>query len=210
MLTEAASLDRRVHDALREFALEQPGLAIDYLDAANAAQFAGFLQELFVNNPALTRFNSAQKRRLFALWSKQEALDGLLQAVEAHPEWLEFAWPGVARHHAAGGEFAAAWQLVKHYADPPALPQSAAGAAIPQREQQLYKNPGDYAAGYALYRAQTKAGKTDDALATIRHFTAQPGAPIYFYYLQAEAWAAQENWEHAWQSWQEYEQRSNE
>jgi hypothetical protein len=71
-------------------------------------------------------------------------------------------------------------------------------------KQELYANPGDYAVGYALYRTQIDSGKTDDALASARHFTARPGAPAYFHYLEAEAWAAKENWERVWQSWQRY------
>ncbi len=38
-----------------------------------------------------------------------------------------------------------------------------------------------------------RPAKDDDALATVRHFTAQPDAPAYFYYLQAETWAAKKN-----------------
>ena len=48
------------------------------------------------------------------------------------------------------------------------------------------------------------SGKTEDALATVRHFTARPSAPAYFHYLEAEAWAAKQDWERAWQSWQDY------
>ncbi len=51
------------------------------------------------------------------------------------------------------------------------------------------------------------AGKTDDARDTLRHFTVRPDAPAYFYFLQAEAWAAKENWERAWQSWQAYQSK---
>ena len=71
-------------------------------------------------------------------------------------------------------------------------------------KKELYAVPGDYAAGYALYRAQIDSGKIDDALATARHFTARPDAPAYFHYLEAEAWAGKQDWERAWRSWQDY------
>ncbi|CAN5591786.1 hypothetical protein BH18VER2_BH18VER2_03430 [soil metagenome] len=51
------------------------------------------------------------------------------------------------------------------------------------------------------------AGKTDDALPTIRRFTVRPDAPAYFHYLLAETWAAKEKWERAWQSWQAYQSK---
>lgn len=127
-----------------------------------------------------------------------------MRAVQAHPEWEEFAWPGLARSRAARGDFAAAWTLVKEHAQPPPLPASVRATAIPELQKQLYENPADPAAGYALYRAQMLAGKPADALATARHFTARSDAPAYFYYLEAQSWAAQENWEHAWRSWESY------
>ncbi|MEO8439778.1 MAG: O-antigen ligase family protein [Spartobacteria bacterium] len=210
MLTAAADRDSQVHDALLNFALDRPGLTINFLEAAHGPQFEGALRQVLGRDPALSRFSPAQKERLFALWSQQEQLDGLLEAIQQHPEWREFAWPGVARDHARRGDFAEAWKLVRRYATPPALPANAPGATIAQLEQQLYGSPGDYAVGYALYRAQAEAGQEDDALATIRHFTVRPDAPAYFYYLQAEAWAAKQDWERAWRSWQDYQQRSEE
>jgi O-antigen ligase len=209
MLTDAANYDAKAHEALREFALDRPGLTINYLEAATSPQFEAALRELLLRDPALAQFSPAQETRLFALWSNHDPLDELVRGVQTHPEWLEFAWPGIARYHAGRHEFEEAWQLVRRYAQAPSLPQSATGESIPQLEQELYANPGDYAAGYALYRAQIDAGKSDDALGTLRHFTARPDAPAYFHYLQAEAWAGKQNWERAWQSWQDYRSASD-
>ncbi|MBA3544571.1 MAG: O-antigen ligase family protein [Chthoniobacterales bacterium] len=207
MLAEAASRDAKVHDALRDFALNRPDLMIKYLEVATASQFETVLRDLRARDPALAEFTSAQRMRLFALWSRREPLDELVQAVEAHPEWREFAWPGLARYHAGRGEFAAAWEIVRQNAPAPLLPQAAPAEPIPQLEHNLYSSPGDFAVGYALYQAQMAAGQADDALATARHFTAQPEAPAYFQYLQAQAWAAKGDLERAWRSWQEYDSR---
>jgi O-antigen ligase len=205
MLTDASRSDPAVHDGLREFALDRPGLTINYLEAATGPQFEAALGQLLARDPALEQFNRAQKTRLFALWSSHDPLDELLRTVEVHPEWLEFAWPGIARYHAGRHEFAEAWQLVRRYSPPPPLPDAAANEPIAQLEQKFYANPDDYAAGDALFQSQMAAGKIDDALATARHFTARPDTPPYFRYLQAQAWAAKQNWERAWQSWQEYQ-----
>ncbi|MBA3385457.1 MAG: hypothetical protein H0T95_02340 [Chthoniobacterales bacterium] len=40
---------------------------------------------------------------------------------------------------------------------------------------------------------------------TLRRFTAQPGAPAYFHFLEAEGWSVKQNWERAWQAWQQFE-----
>ena len=204
MLTDAANYDPTVHEALRQFATNRPGLTIKYLEAATGPQFESALHQLFETDPELEQFRPEQKRRFFELWSSRDPLDELLASVRTHPEWIEFAWPGVARDHASRGQFEEAWELVRRHAPLPALPQNAPEKSIAQLQKEIYASSRDYAAGYALYRAQIDAGKIDDALATLRHFTAQPDAPAYFHYLEAEAWAAKQNWERAWQSWQEY------
>jgi O-antigen ligase len=204
MFPIAETYDPAVHQALGQFAENNPGLTTTYLENVSGAGFQTGLQELLARDPALEQFDRAQKTKLFALWSSRDPLDELVRAVAARPEWLEFAWPGMARYHAGRGEFEAAWNLVRRYAGEPVLPRDARAEPIPQLEQKLYANSSDYAAGYALYRAQIAAGKPDDALATARHFTAQPNAPAYFYYLEAQAWAAKKNWERAWKSWQDF------
>ncbi|MDQ3198874.1 MAG: O-antigen ligase family protein [Verrucomicrobiota bacterium] len=204
MLTEAATRDSRVHEALRDYALERPALTIKYLEAASRAQFEATVQELLARDPSLGRFSREEKVQLFVLWSKQDPLDSLLRAVAAHPDWMEFAWPGVTRDHAERREFREAWEVVRQHAGQPTLPEVAAGESIAALEQKLAASPEDFAVGYALYRAQMEAGKTDDALATLRHFTALSDAPAYFYYLLAEGWAEKQNWERAWEAWQEY------
>lgn len=208
MLTEAQNRDSTVHRALHDYAIDQPGLLLKYLEDANDAQFDEALGELFARDPTLAQFNSAQKQSLFTLWSHRPALERLVAAVAAHPAWLEFAWAGVARAHADRREFADAWQLVRRYAPPPLLPANGASAPLPQLEKKFSANPNDYAVGYALYRAQIAAGRAEDALGTARHFTTHQDAPDYFHFLEAEAWAATGNWERAWQSWQAYAEAS--
>ncbi|MEP6699260.1 MAG: hypothetical protein ABJB09_05970 [Verrucomicrobiota bacterium] len=46
----------------------------------------------------------------------------------------------------------------------------------------------------------------DDALMIARHFTEHAGAPRYFYFLEAESWAAKGNWERAWEAWDKFQE----
>ncbi len=205
MLTEAAARDQTVHDGLRDIALEHPRLTNKYLDGATPPQFEAALTALLAHDPGLASFPEGEKRRLFQLWSEHEPRAALILAVAQHPEWQEFAWPGLARAHAARHEYAEAWQLVRQHSAPPTLPQASAGESRPALQQKFLTLPNDFATGYALYRAQVEAGRSNEALNTIRHFTERPGIPAYFYYLEAEAWAKNENWERAWEAWQKYQ-----
>ncbi len=208
MLAEAEQRDGKTHEALRNIAVDRPDLTIKYLEAATSAEFETMIKLVLASDPLLGRFSVAEKQRLFELWSAHDPLDELLRQIQLHPDWLELGWPGVARYHVGQNDFAQAWKLVRRFAQPPAMPQSADGASLADLEQQLYADPNDFASGYFLYRAEMKVGKVDDALNTARHFDTQPGAPPYFYYLEAEAWGAKENWERAWQSWQRYQTAS--
>ncbi len=206
MFPLAKEFDVRVLPGLRDLAAGQPSLTITLLENLPGKDFAAALQDLRTRDPALEQFDAAQKTRLFALWSERDSLDDLVRAVGAQPEWEQFAWPGLARWYAQKGEFEKAWELVRQHAVAPPLPAAPGAVSLPELEQKFYANPNDYAAGYALYQAQWQAGRKSDALATARHFTAQPQAPAYFYYLQAQAWADQENWERAWQSWHAFQE----
>jgi hypothetical protein len=50
-----------------------------------------------------------------------------------------------------------------------------------------------------------REGKIDEALMTARHFTDFASCPRYFHFLEAEAWAAKENWERAWKAWEKFQ-----
>ena len=65
-------------------------------------------------------------------------------------------------------------------------------------------NPDNMTVGFALYQAQMQNSRFDDALNTARHFSERPSSPAYFHYLEAQAWAAKQNWERAWNAWQAY------
>jgi O-antigen ligase len=209
MFALAAQLDHRALPGLGNFATGDPRLTITYLENIPADKFAPALQQLLARDPDLKEFDTVEKKRLFALWSRHEPLDGLVRATTAHPDWLEFAWPGVARWQAGRGEYREAWRLVRQYSAPPPMPVSSGAGSLPELERKFIADPRDYANGYALYRAQLATGKSDDALSTIRHFTAQPDAPAYFSYLEAEGWAMQQNWQRAWQSWDDFRERAS-
>ena len=97
---------------------------------------------------------------------------------------------------------------MRQFETPPVFPEPNESESVANLQQKFYADANNFAVGYALYRAQEREGKIDDALATIRHFTALTDVPAYFYYLEAESWAAKQNWERAWNAWLAFEQAS--
>ena len=84
------------------------------------------------------------------------------------------------------------------------MPRIAGGASLQELQNRYASNPDNLTTGYALYHAQMEAGRFDDALNTARHFSERASSPAYFRYLEAQAWAAKQNWERAWGAWLKY------
>ena len=58
--------------------------------------------------------------------------------------------------------------------------------------------------GILLYQAQSQRGDLNGALATLRVLEKSPDCPKYVYYLEAQLWAQQQQWELAWTAWWNY------
>jgi dihydrofolate reductase len=89
-------------------------------------------------------------------------------------------------------------EITREFGEKPALPAAGQNSSIDQLRQALHANPDNYAIGFQLYHEQMQQGLIDEALMTVRHFTESPGAPRYFHFLEAEAWAEKQDWERAW------------
>lgn len=205
MVTAAAQSDRTVSRMLENYAATQHDLAVAYLGRLSGPPFSAALQRLLNRDRALQSLTPDERRTLFNLWADRGDPAQLARFVEAHPDQLEFAWRGVAKFHAANNDFAGAYQLAKQFGTAPALPQKATGSSQEELSRALYTSPNNYGVGFALYDEQLRVSKTDEALATARHFTDDRNAPAYFHYLEAEAWAAKQNWERAWNAWCAFE-----
>jgi hypothetical protein len=205
MLLTANQLNPGASRMLEEFGGTQADLALIFLEQADRDSFATALKRLLDHDPKLQNLNDDQKRKLFALWSERGAAEQLLAFVEQHPAFLPLAWRGVAKYRAARRDFAGAVDLARQFSARPTLPQPTTSSSIDELQRNLFANPSSYGIGFSLYQQQMEAGKTDDALMTLRRMTEQPGSPAYFHYLEAEAWAAKGEPERAWNSWQAYE-----
>jgi len=205
MLSLAAEHRRDLIPQLEEAVIEQHDLAVVYLERRHNEEFPVALRRLLEHDPNLETFSGEERAELFRLWSERGDLAALARAVEAHPDWMDRAWPGVAKYYASQKNYRGAIELARRRTEEPRLPLAPTTAALGELEQAFRARPDNYETGLQLYREQARLGRNDDALMTARHFTEHAGAPRYFYFLEAESWAAKGNWERAWEAWEKFQ-----
>jgi len=206
MLSNASmQKDPEVSRILEEVGLNQHDLALAFLGRVSGAPFNHGVAEFLKRDAELKSLNELEKLAFFSLWSERGDLDQLARVVEQHPDWLSYAWLGMAKYHAKNKDFRAAYELTQRYGEAVAMPRNNGGSSLEELTKRYYAAPDNYAVGYALYREQMRGGHIDDALMTARHFSERAGSPAYFRVLEAEGWAAKENWERAWNAWLAYQ-----
>lgn len=207
LLANTSSERADVQQSLGALASENPELLLIYLARLEKPEFADALRSFLQQHPDLHELSAAQKTRLFALWEERGARAPFIETLEAHAEWLPFAWASLAQAYAAQRDFQRAMTLAQHFEAVPVLPTISGSDAAAELQRRVNTQPRDYGAGFALYSAQMNEGKIDDALGTLRHFTAAPNAPAYFHSLEAELWARKGEWERAWSAHQKFQAR---
>jgi len=205
MLSDASLRSKEVSPFLEAIGLSEHDLALPYLDRLSNASFNRALTQLFRNDPNLRSFSETEKLALFAVWSERGDPEEISRAVEQHPDWVRYAWLGMAKHNASRNDFRAAYELTQQYGEPVALPRVATNFSLQDLENRFAAAPNNYGIGYELYRAQMQRGRVDDALLTARHFSERPNSPAYFHFLEAQCWARKQNWERAWNAWQVFQ-----
>jgi tetratricopeptide (TPR) repeat protein len=198
MLAVARPSSPRLHQGLEEFGMVHHDLALIFLEHSGGAPFMAALQRFLDHDATLQTMSADEKVTLFKHWAERGDAAELVRAVAAHPDWMPFAWRGVANYEAAQKNFRAAIEMTQRYGEKPVMPPVAQNSSIEQLRQALHANPDSYGLGFQLYHEQMQQGLIDEALVTVRHFTDLPGAPRYFHFLEAESWAAKQDWERAW------------
>ena len=201
MLSDASLRSPEVSPILEAIGLNEHDLALPYLNRVSDASFNRALAQLLRNDPDLQSFSETEKLALFAVWSERGDPEEISRAVELHPDWLRYAWLGMARYKASKNDFRAGYELTQRYGEPVALPRVATNFSLQDLEKRFAAAPNNHGVGYELYRAQMQNGRVDDALLTARHFSEQPNSPAYFHFLEAQCWAEKQNWERAWNAW---------
>jgi O-antigen ligase len=204
MFSKASVENPEVGRILQEVGLTQHDLVLAYLSRVTGERFKRELGRFLQNDSDLHTLTETEKLALFSLWSERGDLDDLNRQIQQHADWMPYAWLGLSKYNAARNDFRAAYELTEKYGDAVAMPRLNGGGSLEELQNRYYTNPDNYATGYALYREQMHRGRIDDALLTARHFSERPGAPVYFHFLEAQAWAEKQNWERAWTAWLAY------
>jgi hypothetical protein len=204
MLSDASLTSPEVSPILEAIGLSEHDLALPYLNRVSDASFNRALAQLLRNHPNLQSFSETEKLALFAFWSERGDPEEISRAVEQHPDWLRYAWLGMAKYKAGRNDFRAAYELTQRYGESVALPRVVTNFSLRDLEKRFAASPNNYGIGYELYRAQLQSGRVDDALLTARHFSERPNSPAYFHFLEAQCWAKKQNWERAWNAWQTF------
>jgi O-antigen ligase len=205
MLSDASLRSPEVSPILEAIGLNEHDLALPYLSRTSDARFNRALAQLLRNDPNLRSFSETEKLALFTFWSERGDPEEISRAVEQHPDWLRYAWLGMAKYKASKNDFRAGYELTQRYGEPVALPRVATNLSLQNLEKRFAAVPNNYGIGYKLYRAQIQNGRVDDALLTARHFSERPSSPAYFHFLEAQCWAEKQNWERAWNAWQAFQ-----
>jgi tetratricopeptide (TPR) repeat protein len=205
MLALASQHSPTVRRGLEEIGMANHDLAIIYLQGAAGAGFMTALHRFLEHDPNLQTLSNDEKIKFFSLWAERGDLNELAHDVGTHPDWMSHAWRAMAKYHASRSDFRSAFEVVRRFGETPPLPEAAVDPSIEQLRQAFHAAPDNYGVGYQLYREQMHEGKTDDALMTARHFTDLASCPPYFHFLEAEAWAAKDNWERAWRAWEKFQ-----
>jgi thioredoxin-like negative regulator of GroEL len=204
MIRIAEQFNRNLLGPLEQLSHTHGDLVLAFIERLHQEPFQRAIDRLLDEDPDLHAVSKATRPAFFAMWSERGDLSRLLEEVEQHPDWMAFAWRGVAKYQAQQGDRRGAVELVMRFTPRPALPQINSSASVDELERTLAGDPANYAAGFALYQRQEADGRFDDALNTLRHFTEQRTAPAYFAYLESQAWARRSDWDRAWSAWQRY------
>jgi O-antigen ligase/tetratricopeptide (TPR) repeat protein len=191
---------------IRRLAFSEHDLALVYFEELNALEFRPAFSKFFDADPDLTAMTPDQKREFFQLWDSRGDINALVAVVNKHPEWLQYTWRAVAKHRASSGDFRGACELMEKYDSKTVMPPEETGQSLERLRDRVYRGTNDFSAAYTLYRQQIRQGSIDEALATIRHFTFNRNPPVYFYLLEAQAWAAKNSWEKSWNAWSKFEE----
>ena len=196
MLADAFAGHPELHPELWSLAGADAAMELVYFGWAAPEEFKPAIEEILHEDPALARFSPGQLQRLFAIWLEKGDAQRLAFLMARRPDWLKAGYRTLARYDAARGDFAGAVDLMERNYAPPRLPRAAAMTHA-EAAGRFAEDPGDVAAGLALYAEAVAAGRDFEALDTLREISGGPG---YVHYLEGQLLVKQGRLAEAWKA----------
>ncbi len=196
------------NDLVHEGLLELAGKRIDYLliflRDATPDDTRKIISDVLSTDPTLKALSPEQQQKFFAAWWTEGDRAEFLRLLAANPSWISTGWEPLADSYADHKDFEDAWETIAHYAPPPIIPDLRTHIPVQELQQAFYQQNDNLAAGMALYSKQEKMGDIQEALITLHEMEKIKNCPGYVFYLEAKIWAAKQQWELAWDAWQNY------
>ena len=193
-----------VHSGLMALADDRLDLQLVATDYATPDEMKTITARFLAEYPDLRGLDLTQRGELFGDWWDHGDQSTLLAQFAAHPDWLDAGWPYLAESYARQQDFQHAWETVARYAPAPAVPTATTALSREALESAFHEQDDNAPLGVMLYLAQSKQGDTDAALGTLRALEKLKDCPKYIYYEEARLWATKQQWELAWDAWQNY------
>lgn len=191
-------------EAIRSLATT-PQMLVQYLNNAIDDEDAReTLRYMLEQHPSLGLLSSLERRYVFQVWYQRGDQEALISQIQANPSWMRDGWPFLARHLAAKGDSAAAYELALKYLTPPARLISGSGRQLSELERDASLSPNDPRPALALYAAQMDQGLYDLAFKTLQRVQAMPSAPRYLDYELARLHSARSEPDLAWKAIENY------
>jgi O-antigen ligase/tetratricopeptide (TPR) repeat protein len=204
-MLEATRTRYEVRDVLRIWSRAKRSYLLLYLETAARLEFELESDQLLAEDSTLQSFSPQQRNQFFRIWSQRRELSRLGPLLLAKPEWETGSWPYIARFYAEQGDFETACETVRKFAAMPVTPSIENRQTLPELEREFYVKSKDLVNGLALFGAQTKAGKLDDAAATLDVLKKEASPPRYLFVLDFDLHVQRQDWERAWLAWIAFE-----
>jgi len=189
-----------VHVGLADFANLNLDYLITFLNYATPDEEEAALKKLLDRDPTLHLLGNDQQRQLFSAWYAHGNQDELARGLMTNVDWQVAGWSFLADYLATKQEFELATVTALRHLVPPAMPSSSSEQPLAVMESHFDVHPDDMAEGLILCPAQVEAGHLDQALHTISLLEKHPDCPRYIFYLKAQVFVKQQQWESAWEA----------
>ena len=191
-------------EGLAELALDRNDYLLSILPDSEADEADALLTHLLQVDPNLAKFTPVQRDQLFAAWWTQGDQVRLMEVLKAHPEWDIQTWMYQARFAAKENDFPRACAIMAKWVQPPSLPKNDSTRSVADL-QETYENSEDkLTTGIMLLLAQVQAADSAGAITTLNALVKLPQHPRYLDYMLARMQADAQQWQPAWEAWQNY------